>query len=294
MPGVDNKPARFAAIGAGNMGSAIIDGSVLRGGVPPHEWAAADPSKHIREQLASRGVYTVETADGLAPLLRSDGIVLLAVKPQMLPDVAPALTQTLADSRRVVLSILAGVTTDRIRRALGDVPGWHGGVLRAMPNTPASVGKGLSAIAVPTEPEARRVTERMPDARALLSALGSVFDLDESMIDAFTAIAGSGPAYLFAFVEALGAAGRELGFDDSLSMQLASGTVVGAAHLLEIDALTRPGGLPDPAALRIAVTSRRGTTEAALEKLTAGGLREIVLRAAESAARRAGELARET
>jgi pyrroline-5-carboxylate reductase len=218
-------------------------------------------------------------------MLRDDAVILLAVKPQMLPEVAGDLAGLLRGTGRSVLSILAGVTTAGVRASVeraGDgvgVEGWTGGVMRAMPNTPASVGKGATALASPRDVSSAQASA----ARDLLAPLGELYELDESQIDAFTAIAGSGPAYVFRFIEALAAAGRELGLPTEAAGRIAAATVVGAATLLEHD-----GG--DPGGLREAVTSRGGTTAAALDSLNAADFVGIVGRAAAAAAKRAEEL----
>jgi len=308
--------APLGAIGAGNMGAAIIRGSIQPPRRPPGEpgddrgpagarvrlpaeWVAADPDSDKRDALAALGVPAVATIAELNERLADDALVLLAVKPQMLPDLAADLARLLVGTRRSVLSILAGSTVAGIERVVcqaaaagADLTDWTGGVLRSMPNTPAAVGRGVSALATPAPtPGGRSPSPEQADAaRDLFRSLGSLHELDEGLIDAFTAIAGSGPAYVFRFAEAMTEAGKSLGLPADEATDIAVGTVVGAAALLECDAADRQGSA-DPAALRHAVTSKGGTTAAALAVLEEAGLGDIVNRAAAAARDRGRELA---
>mgnify|MGYP006277316061 CR=1 FL=1 len=284
------EPAPLASIGAGNMGGAIILGSIDARAFAPSQWAVADTATERREDLQKRGINAVSAITDLAQHAAHDALILLAVKPQHLPLIAKDLRTLLQNSARSILSILAGTTTDGIRATLARPDCWAGTVIRAMPNTPASIGRGSTALALPDDCPPHHAET----ARRLLASVGRVHELPEPMIDPFTAIAGSGPAYLFAFAEALSAAAESLGFDHRTAATIAADTVTGAAELLHQQTAQRPDFTPDPATLRVAVTSKGGTTAAALASLAASDLDAIIAAAAAAARDRAVELARET
>jgi pyrroline-5-carboxylate reductase len=205
------------------------------------------------------------------------GQLMLAVKPQIFPLVAEEVGEAFAAGpSRVVLSVLAGTTSASIRKALGD----PARVVRVMPNTPAQVGRGVSAVAMGAG------TRDGDDAlaHALMSSVGDVVSIDESMMDAFTGLAGSGPAYVFYLAEALAKAGEAVGFTPEQATTIAEGVVTGSARLLEEDDR-------DAAALRKAVTSPNGTTQAGTESLDASGVMEAVVKAVTAARDRGRELA---
>jgi len=208
--------------------------------------------------------------------VRAD-VVVLAVKPQGFSDAASGLAGWIGPNT-LIISIMAGVTLKRIASALGAPK-----VVRAMPNTPGSIGKGVTAYALSTACDA---ADRAA-AETLLKPLGAVVGpLDESQMDAVTAVSGSGPAYVYLFAETLEAAGRAAGLDPATAAILARQTVFGAGALLG------EGG--DPTELRKAVTSPGGTTAAALDVFLAkGALPDLVRKAVEAAARRGAELARD-
>jgi pyrroline-5-carboxylate reductase len=267
-------PGPVLLLGAGKMGGAMMEGW-LAIGVPPSQLLAIDPQapEATRALMAERGV-----ALNPAPAaIGRPAVVVLAVKPQMmeaaLPSVAPYVG---ADT--LVLSIMAGKTLEDLARPLPQA----GAIVRAMPNTPASVGRGITvAIA-----NARVSIRQKATADALLRATGLVeWVEEESLMDAVTALSGSGPAYVFHLVEAMAEAGVAAGLPAGLSMRLARATVEGAGELLHRSDL--------PAArLRENVTSPGGTTAAALAVLMAeDGLTALMKRAVAAAKRRGGELA---
>ena len=236
-------------IGAGKMGLALARGWITAG-LRPNELVLVDPhpTEATQQFAAETGVRLLSSANGVLI-----AVMVLAVKPQVMAAVLDEI-RPLTGGHTLVISIAAGISIGAISAGL------HSGrVVRAMPNTPAQIGKGITgAVAAPGVSEADR---RVADA--LLGAAGEViWFADEPMLDAVTAVSGSGPAYLFHFVEALAAAGMRQGFDPDQAMRLARQTVIGAAALLEAD--------PSPAAvLRQNVTSPKGTTEAALSVLMA-------------------------
>ncbi len=265
-------PSRLVLVGAGKMGGALALGW-LDGGLEASSLAILEPnpSEEIKA-LVARGV-AVNPSDPAPP-----DVLALAVKPQSLDAVAPQIAP-LARDGTLVMSILAGKTISNLKARLPQARA----VVRAMPNTPAAIGRGVTAAFASPEATAkqRRWSER------LLSAVGAFHWLDdEAAINAVTAISGGGPAYVFALTEALAAAAQRLGLPPELAMSLARGTVEGAGELMRRESES------SPAALRRNVTSPGGTTAAALAVLQGrGGLDELMARAATQACARAAEMA---
>jgi pyrroline-5-carboxylate reductase len=266
-------PKSLVLVGAGKMGGAMLRGW-LAGGLAPNGVAILDPapSPDMVELARDRGL-AMPPPPGFKP-----EVVVLAVKPQMLDSAAPAIGELAHDSALVV-SIIAG---KRIADLQARAPKARAFV-RAMPNTPAAIGRGVTGAAANAA-----LTARQRDmAQTLLSAVG-VFDWlpDESVIDAVTALSGSGPAYVFALVEAMAAAGAALGLPAEVAMRFARGTVEGAGELLAREPAV------SAAQLRQNVTSPGGTTAAALEVLmAAGGMETLLDKAVAAATRRSRELA---
>jgi len=258
-------------VGAGKMGMALARGW-LSAGLKPADLVLIDPQPHesVVALAREKGIRLVSTAPGEAP-----DVLVLAVKPQVMPDVLPALASVVG-TQTLVISIAAGISLARLS-------GWLGTerVVRTMPNTPAQVGKGVTG-AVPMA-GVSAADRAVADALLRAAGLAVWFD-DESEIDAVTAISGSGPAYVFYFVEALAAAGVDLGMEAAEAMQLARQMVIGAAALMEADPA-------DAATLRQNVTSPGGTTAEALKVLMAAdGLGPLLAKAARAARRRSEEL----
>jgi pyrroline-5-carboxylate reductase len=268
-------PQSLALVGAGKMGGALLKGW-LDGGFAASRIVIVDPapSPEIAALAAARGIALNRAFPAGA---RPEALVL-AIKPQMLDAAAPELTK-LAGAQTLVVSIIAGKTIADLAARLTEARAF----VRAMPNTPAAVGRGVTGAAA----NAAVTPAQKETARALLSAVGRFEWLpDESLVDAVTAVSGSGPAYAFALVEALAEAGAALGLPADLAMRLARGTVEGAGELMHRE--------PDVSAatLRENVTSPGGTTAAALGVLRApDGLAALMRRAVAAAHKRAGELA---
>jgi pyrroline-5-carboxylate reductase len=267
----------IAVIGGGNMARAIIEGCVASGAFGTDRWVVSEPDDARRSVFEAMAVRTVADTSALATTLERSDALLLAVKPQMLSRVAEQ-ARALPLDDRLVISILAGATSERIRAALGGACR----VVRVMPNTPAQIGKGASAIA----PGAGAAPEDVALAERIFGAIGGVWRTSESMMDAFTALAGSGPAYVFALAEAMQRAGEQMGFSREEADAMVRATLAGSAALLESSAM-------DASALRRAVTSPGGTTAAALEVLDDAGFGAMVVRAVEAARDRGAELAGE-
>ncbi|MGE3772059.1 MAG: pyrroline-5-carboxylate reductase [Gammaproteobacteria bacterium] len=266
----------IAFIGAGNMGRAIL-GGLRAGGHPAARLRAADADAAARERTA-RELGVLTDADNRAVAAGAD-VLVLAVKPQQLREVALSLAEVTTATPPLVLSIAAGIPTAALAA-------WFGAatpIVRAMPNMPALIGRGTSALyATATTDAARRAT-----AESILRTVGAVHWLaDEALMDAVTALSGSGPAYVFRLIESLAAAGAALGLAPELAQRLALETAAGAAEL----ALASPH---DPASLRRQVTSKGGTTERALAVLDEGGLDALIARALTAARDRSRALSEE-
>ncbi len=259
-------------VGAGNMGGAMLKGWVANGMKPEHI-TVLDPSlsEQIKNTLLKAKIWHAETPKGVSP----PDVLLLAIKPQMMEKVLPTLKELVGENT-VVVSVAAGTTLSTICDALGDVA-----AIRVMPNTPALVLRGMSVGC----PNAKTTTEQRDNVHSLMAAIGKIEWVDdEKLIDAVTAVSGSGPAYIFHLAECMAQAGIEVGLPDELAMALAIETVSGAGELLRQSDDT-------PAVLRKNVTSPNGTTAAALEVLMGeGGMPELLKKAIVAAKKRSEEL----
>jgi pyrroline-5-carboxylate reductase len=267
--------AEILLVGFGNMGQALVRGWLSRGRAASHI-VVVDPVPAARAVAADLGVTAA--ADVEAVTRAGHDVVVLAVKPNQLAALLPACAHW-ATARTVFLSIAAGKTIAQLGAGLGGAAA----VVRAMPNTPAAVGHGMTALAAN---EAVTTAQRAL-CTELLSAVGAVAWLDdERHMDAVTGVSGSGPAYVFLFIECLERAAVDVGLDPKLAKQLALATVAGAGAYA--------AAAPAPAAeLRRRVTSPNGTTQAALDVLLAEpGLRELMARAVRAATDRSRELSR--
>lgn len=267
---------RIGFIGGGNMAQSLI-GGLINDGTEPGRLAVADPGAERRADLAER--FGIETYESNTELAGAVDVVVLAVKPQVLPEVCEEIGPALNDRRPLVVSVAAGIRTADLGRWLGGNPA----IVRAMPNTPALVQSGATGLFANDQ-----VDETQRDAAEnLLRAVGlTIWVEEEAQMDAVTAISGSGPAYFFLVMEALEGAAAELGLSPEQARLLAVQTAFGAAKM----ALESPEGA---AQLRERVTSPGGTTERALQVFEEGGLRPLFAKAATAARDRADELARE-
>ncbi|MFI4986022.1 MAG: pyrroline-5-carboxylate reductase [Alphaproteobacteria bacterium] len=262
-------------VGGGKMGGAMLAGWLARG-LPRQNVTVVEPGATAAELAKSHGVAVHPVPQAIDAALRPDAVIF-AVKPQVMDAAAPPYRRY-AGSTTVFLSIAAGKTIGYFRARLGDAAA----VVRAMPNTPASVGRGMSVCCAGpgVSPAQRR------QCTDLLEAVGEVAWVeDEGLIDAVTAVSGGGPAYVFLLVECLAAAGVAAGLPAALSLQIARATVAGSGELLQRSA-------EPPAVLRQNVTSPGGTTLEALRILMApDGLQPLFDRAIAAATRRSRELA---
>ncbi|MHC5002875.1 MAG: pyrroline-5-carboxylate reductase [Planctomycetota bacterium] len=258
-------------IGGGNMGRAIIAGALRAGILAPSELMVAEIDPERRNELEELGCPVTEDAAAAADAEQ----VLLAVKPQSFPAVAEAVGRL--GRPTVVISVMAGLRSPRIRAALGEAAR----VVRVMPNTPCQIGLGISAVAL-----GEGATAGDDDlARRILGAVGEVVTVREEQMYAVTAVSGSGPAYVFLLAEAWERAAVELGIEPAIARKLVYRTIAGASGLLEQSGRR-------PAELRDAVTSPGGTTAAALEVMYRHELPETVVRAVAAARDRGIELDR--
>ena len=271
------KHLELTVLGAGNMGRALI-GGLLRHGMRPEQISVGESYEEARATL-SRELGIAATADNAAAVDKAN-LIVLAVKPQQAASVLAPLAPQLRQRRPVVLSVAAGIRVDALRSWCGaDIP-----VIRAMPNRPALVGAGATGLfASPKISASHRAM-----AEEVMQSVGEVvWVATEDALDVVTALSGSGPAYFFLLAEAMAKAGVDLGLPADTARRLSIATLHGAGLLAQV-------GDADLARLRAEVTSKGGTTEAALSVLQAAGFNELVGRALEAAARRGRELAEGT
>ena len=270
-----NSP-QLAFIGAGNMASALI-GGLVKQGFAAERIVASDPMTATLDKLASVAPVR-RTSDNIDAIATAD-VVVLAIKPQMMKQVLEPLADLLRQRRPLIISIAAGIEIASIERWLGgQLP-----IVRCMPNTPALVQLGATGLFA----NAAVSTAQREQADAILRAVGIALWVDnEAQLDAVTAVSGSGPAYFFMVMEAMQAAGEQLGLPVETAKLLTLQTALGAARMaLDSDV--------DTAELRRRVTSPNGTTERAIASFEADDLRGMFLRALTACNDRSAELARE-
>jgi pyrroline-5-carboxylate reductase len=261
-------------VGAGKMGGAMLEGW-LNSGVDPKNIAVLDP--HAAPEMVALLTKHSVRLNPVVTSIQNVAVILVAVKPQIMDEVLPPLA-SLGQSKPLILSIVAGKKISRFAEHFGA----DCAIIRTIPNTPASIGRGITAITANANVSPAQHTL----AIALLEAIGEVVTVEnEDLIDAATALSGSGPAYIFYLTECMAEAGEKLGLPKDLAMQLARATVSGAGELM------RQSGT-DAAILRQNVTSPKGTTYAALQVLMADdGMGPLFDKATAAARDRAKELA---
>ncbi len=262
--------APVAFIGGGNMASALI-GGLVQSGRPAAQILVVEPWDAQREKLKTQ--FGIDAAAQATPALARAGLVVWAVKPQSFKEAAAPCAAHVSGAAQ--LSVMAGIRSEAIVAATGSAR-----VVRAMPNTPALIGRGIAGLYARPEVDAplRSAVE------ALLAPTGATLWVErEADLDAVTALSGSGPAYVFLFIEALMDAAREMGLSEAQGRALALATFGGATALAEQSA-------EPPSVLRERVTSKGGTTYAALTSMQADGVRQAVVKAVRAAQQRAAEL----
>lgn len=266
----------IAILGTGSMGGAILSGLLKPGVTVTGAIRVTNRTAAKARALASDAVASYaleETPDGNLRAILGARLVLVGVKPAMVPDLLREIAPGL-EADAVVISVAAGVTTGSMEAL---VPG---AVIRAMPNTPAVVGRAVTGLAAGS----RATREEIALARQLFETVGTVLEVPEEKIDALSTISGSGPAYVFYFIEQLTRTAVDLGFTPEEAAAMVNGTFLGASELLEASGV-------DPAELRRRVTSPGGTTERAIAALESADLKALFDRATASALARAKELA---
>jgi len=264
---------KIAFIGCGAMGEVLLESALSLKGMARGSVHVVEARASRRSELARR--YRVPVGESIEEAVRRAGVIVCAVKPQQMADVLTRMRPMLTP-RHTIVSIAAGVPIRSIRRATGGITP----VVRAMPNLPLQVGAGITAVCASSDV----TSTAMRFVRRLFGVRGDVVDMPERLMDAVTAVSGSGPAYVFFLAEMLENAARRLGMTMSDASRIATATVVGAARMLEVSGLTA-------ARLRERVTSRGGTTERALEEMRRSKLPEAFLNAVQAARDRAQELA---
>ena len=259
-------------LGTGNMAEALIKGLIAAGVVEPKQIHGSDPRRERCDQMSNK--YGIVAGTSNVDVVQKAEIVVLSVKPQILPKVLEEVAPHLKPSA-LVISICAGVPVSAIEPRLPE--GTR--VVRTMPNTPALVGAGATAIAAGQHAK----DDDVEATRRIFDAVGMTVVLEEAQLDAVTGLSGSGPAYVFLIIEALSDAGVKVGLSRYNAQALAAQTILGSAKLL-IDTNEHPGRLKDM------VTSPGGTAIAGLHTLEAGGLRTTLINAVEAATNRSREL----
>ncbi|MEZ5276189.1 MAG: pyrroline-5-carboxylate reductase [Opitutaceae bacterium] len=265
---------RYAFIGAGRLGSAMIEALIQKGACQPGEIGCiSEPDDTARQTAEKLGVHHVRS---IRDLVSGADTIVLAVKPQQLNTLDPSIGES--SRGKLVISVVAGTRLARLETIFPQTRN----IVRTMPNTPARIGAGMTAYCCQHPLQA----DDLKKVSDLLSAMGKFIAVDESQLDAVTAVSGSGPAYVFEFVAALRNAGVEAGLDPDTSYQLALETVLGSARLLARLKM-------DPEALRDEVTSPKGTTLAALQVMEKAGFRSLIRSAVLAARNRSVELSAE-
>jgi pyrroline-5-carboxylate reductase len=270
------KKPQIAFIGAGNMASSII-GGLVEAGHPASKICAAGPNASSLARLQS--IAPVSVSVNNVDAVSGADVIILAVKPQIMAEAAASIASAVKASGAVTMSIAAGVTIASMEKRLGS----QAAIVRCMPNTPALIGCGASALFA--NPQVSDLQRTYTDQ--ILAAVGITAWVDtEAELDAITALSGSGPAYFFLFMEAMIDAGEQLGLSKATATSMAMQTALGASRMAQESDV-------DLAELRNRVTSPGGTTERAVQAFERGNLRKLVKDSMQEAADRAAELAEE-
>ena len=267
-------------LGSGSMNGSILRG-VLAGGTPAGRVRATTKSASSAEKLREDTGVTVlsgeENEKANLEAVKGADVVLLGVKPYAILDLAREIVPAL-EPKTVVASVAAGITLEALEKALPEGQP----VVRTMPNTPSSVGRGVISVT----PGTHTTKEQLEAVKEVLSSVATVVEVEEHLVRAVTGVSGSGPAYVFYLAEAMQQAGEKLGLPSDVARVLAKETVAGAGVLLSPDDA-------DPAALRKAVTSPGGTTEKAINTFDDQGLRDVIAAGATASAERGDEMEQE-
>lgn len=258
-------------LGGGRMAEALINGVLLAKCYRPDQIHVADPDRARLDHLKTR--YGVQVGAANHEVVALSDVVILAVKPQVMVDALRGIRDVLTD--HLLISVAAGVTIGRIKELCGSAAR----IIRAMPNTPAMVGEGITALAIGPNLE----EDAVECAERILRSVGRVVLIQEQLMDAVTGLSGSGPAYVFLMIEAMADGGVKMGLPRETASLLAAQTVLGAARMV-LETGQHPARLKDQ------VASPGGTTIAGLHRLEQGGVRAVLIDAIESATKRSQEL----
>ncbi len=264
--------AKLGVIGGGVMGEALLSRLIEQQIYQPTEVTVSEPQAQRRETLAQQ--YGVNVTGQNSQAATAIEVLLLAIKPQIFQTVAAELSAVEMPANTLVVSILAGMPLAQLEAAFPGQP-----VIRVMPNTPALVGAGMSAIAAGVQVKPHHLQQ----AKQILNAVGEVVEVPERLMDAVTGLSGSGPGYVAVVIEALADGGVAAGLPRAIASQLALQTVLGTAQLLQQSAM-------HPAELKDRVTSPGGTTIAGVAQLEQAGLRSALIQAVLAASQRSQEL----
>lgn len=261
-------------IGAGNMANALIKGLIKSNIFSPEQLAVSDNDRKKLRDVSDK--FGIKCCNSNKELARECKVVVLSIKPQVIRDVLEEIKNEISDGH-LIISIAAGITIKMIRSVIGrDIP-----IIRVMPNTPALIQRGMSVLAA----GGTTTSNHMDIARKIFDAVGKTIVLDEGMMDAVTALSGSGPGYIFRVMESFVAAGEKLGFDRDTALLLVIQTFLGASHLADESDLPL-------SQLREMVTSPGGTTAAGLTILEKKGISELIEAVLKAAHDRSVELGR--
>jgi len=267
--------SKIAFIGGGNMARSLIGGLVATG-MSNNDISVSEPKAALREKLTKN--FGVNALEENASAVMGANVIVLAVKPQILQEVVTPLGSLVAEARPLLISVAAGVTCSSIERWVGSQPA----LIRVMPNTPALIGAGISALYA----NSNVGVDQRALAEKIVTAVGkTVWIKEESLMDAVTAVSGSGPAYFFYIMQAIHDAAMREGLDAQTARLLSLETALGAARLAI-------ASTEDPGNLQAQVTSPGGTTEAAIKVLEDSGVSDTLQNAVSAARARGGELAK--
>ncbi|MEE9165171.1 MAG: pyrroline-5-carboxylate reductase [Nitrospinota bacterium] len=270
------KDKKIAFIGSGNMAEALISSLIDSSVFNPNDILCSDISKKRLEYVHNN--YNIHTSSDNIDAAQKADIIILSVKPQIILKVLDQISETV-DSSKLIISIAAGISLDLIQKALSKEGAKTFRLIRAMPNTPALVQTGATALTK----GAHASENDLKAAFEIFSAVGKAVEINEDLMDAVTGLSGSGPAYVFLIIDALADAGVKVGLPKDISMTLSVQTVLGAAKLASESE-------DHPAKLKDMVTSPGGTTIAGINSLEEGNLKAVLMNAVEAATQRSREL----
>lgn len=264
---------KIGFIGAGKMGGAILKGLIESGFAPSQNIMASERDEQSAQNVSRE--YGITTYSDNNALVQECDVIVVCTKPFVITEVLEGIKSTITPEK-LLISIAAGVTTDTMEQILGNIP-----VVRVMPNTPAFLSCGMSVLSKGKYAD----YEHMIFTQEMFSQVGKAIILEENLMDAATGISGSGPAFMYLFIEALAKGGADLGLDKNIALELAAQTAIGAAHMIMQTGKT-------PETLRTEVTTPGGCTAVGLDVLAEGKVFDILVDTVKATAKKAAELGR--